>query len=128
MRRLALLLPLLIAGIMFAAPVSQVGAVDLFGGQCQAGQAGANSAACSGNGDDTISGTDGIILRAAALLSIVASIAAILVIMIAGIIFITAGGDSGKVSNARNMIIYSIVGLIVIFLARTIVAFVVTNV
>lgn len=128
MRRIAFLLFLLVVGAMPILPVGQAAALDLFGGQCQAGQAGANSAACSGSGDDNISGTNGIILRVAAALSIIASIAAIIVILIAAIMFITAGGDSSRVSSARNMIIYSIVGLIVIFLARTIVAFVVTNV
>lgn len=101
-------------------------AVNFFGDACNG--AGSGAAACSGSGADNISGTDGIILRAAALISIVAGIAAVIVIMIAGIMFITAAGDSGKISTAKNTITYAVVGLVVIVLARAIVVFVVSNV
>jgi hypothetical protein len=101
-------------------------ALDFFGGACSG--AGSASAACSGNGNDNISGKNGIILRATELVSIIAGIAAIIVIMIAGIMFVTAGGDSNRISTAKNTIIYSVVGLVVIVLARTIVIFVVTRV
>jgi len=100
-------------------------AINFFGdGVCQAHS---NATACSGNGDH-ITGTGGIILRAASLLSIVSGIAAVIAIIIAGITFVTADGDSGKISSAKNTIIYAVVGLIVIFLARAIVVFVVNNV
>lgn len=84
--------------------------------------------ACEGTGQDNISGTNGVILRAAAILSVIASIAAIIAIIVAGIMFVTAAGDSNRISTAKNTIIYSIVGLVVIFLARTIVVFVINNV
>lgn len=101
-------------------------AVDFFGGLCQG--AGQGTAACSGDGKDNISGTDGVILKAAELVSIIAGIAAVIVIMIAAIMFITAGGDAGKISNAKKTIVYAVVGLVVIVLARTIVIFVIGNV
>src|SRR6185369_3107591 len=113
-----------IVGALAAAP-QVASAVDFFGGACQG--AGANSAACSGGGD-TITGTNGIILRAAALISILASVAAVIGLMIAGIMFITANGDSSKLSNAKQMIIYIVVGLLVIFAARAIVVFIINNV
>lgn len=108
-----------------AAPQTAL-AVDFFGGACSG--AGSGSAACSGNGSDTITGTNGIILKAASLMSIIAGIAAVLVIMISGFLFITAGGDSNKISTAKNSLIYAIVGLVVIVLARAIVIFVVSRV
>lgn len=112
--------------IVLALGTNTVSAVNFFGEACKG--TGSSSAACSGNGSDNISGTGGIILQAASLIAIIAGIAAVIMIIIGGFMFVTAGGDSSKVSNARNTIIYSVVGLIVIVLARTIVGFVVTRV
>lgn len=84
--------------------------------------------ACSGDGEDNITGTDGIILRAAGLVALLASVAAVIGMMIAGMMMISANGDSSKISNARQMIIYTAVGLVVVFVARTVVVFIVNNV
>lgn len=119
----ALSLGLLVVVLGASLPVS---AVNFFGDACTG--SGKDSAACSGSGADTISGSDGIIIRAAELVSIVAGIAAVLIIMIAGIMFMTANGDSGKISTAKNAITYAVVGIVIIFLARTIVVFVVNNI
>ena len=45
----------------------------------------------------------------------------VIMIIIAGISYTTSGGDSGKVSKAKNTLTYSIVGLVVAFLAYAIV-------
>ncbi len=42
--------------------------------------------------------------------------------MYAGILFITAGGDAAKVSTARNILLYSIIGIAVAVLAFGLVA------
>jgi type IV secretory pathway VirB2 component (pilin) len=47
---------------------------------------------------------------------------AVITIIVAGIMYATSGGDSGSVGKAKNLILYSIVGLVVIFSA-----FLVTN-
>lgn len=52
-------------------------------------------------------------------------ILAVIVIIYAGIIFITAAGNPGKVAQAKTMIIYAVIGLAVAILAYTIVNFVV---
>lgn len=115
------------AALLLVVLVPQVAsAVDFFGGVCEG--AGSGSAACSGDGDDNISGTDGVVLKAAELISIIAGIAAVIVIMIAGFMFITAGGDSGKISTAKKTIVYAVIGLVVIVLARTIIIFVIGNI
>lgn len=49
---------------------------------------------------------------------------AVLVIIIAGINYATSSGDSGKVSKAKNMIVYAIAGLVVILVAFAITNFV----
>ncbi|TSC75364.1 MAG: hypothetical protein G01um101430_459 [Parcubacteria group bacterium Gr01-1014_30] len=45
-----------------------------------------------------------------------------LVIVIAGYFFVTSGGDPQKVTNARMMVIYAMVGLAIILIAEGIVA------
>lgn len=70
-----------------------------------------------------ISGDTGI----AGILSIVyfvAGIVAVVVIIIAGYIYTTSSGDAGGIKKAKNMILYSVVGLVVIMLAFVITQFV----
>jgi hypothetical protein len=88
---------------------------------------GSTAAACS-NEEQPLSGPRGVLLRVANIIAIIGGIAAVITIIVAGFIFVTAGGDASKVSAARTMITYAVVGLLVIFLARTIVAFIVTRV
>lgn len=45
----------------------------------------------------------------------------VLVIIIAGISYATSGGDSGKVTKAKNTLLYAVVGLLVAFFAFAIV-------
>jgi uncharacterized membrane protein YuzA (DUF378 family) len=58
------------------------------------------------------------------LISIIVSIAAVIMIIIGGFRYIASAGDSGGVSSAKNTIIYAIVGLIVVAMAQIIVRFV----
>lgn len=71
----------------------------------------------------TISGDAGI----AGILSIVyfvAGIVAVIVIIIAGYTYTTSGGDAGGVKKAKNMILYSVIGLVVIMMAFVITQFI----
>ena len=45
----------------------------------------------------------------------------VLMIVISGIMYISSGGDSGRVETAKSMLLYSIIGLIVALLAWVIV-------
>lgn len=58
------------------------------------------------------------------ILSIVVGIVALIAIIFAGFKYITSGGDSNKVSNAKQTLIYAIVGIIVAALAQVLVHFV----
>ncbi|MNL79813.1 hypothetical protein D3C87_2065000 [compost metagenome] len=49
---------------------------------------------------------------------------AVIVIIIAGFIYTTSGGDAGAVKKAKNMVLYSVVGIVVIALAFVITQFV----
>lgn len=73
---------------------------------------------------DPINGDDGIIAKVANILAVVAAIIAVIVVIVAGITMMTSNGDAGKITNSRNAIIYTVVGLLVIITARTIVVFI----
>ena len=49
---------------------------------------------------------------------------AVIVIVIAGLMYAISGGDSGKVAAAKNAILYAVIGLIVAMLSGVIIGFV----
>ena len=60
-------------------------------------------------------------------LSIVAGVAAVIVVLLAGFKYITAAGDSGKITSAKNTLVYAIIGLVIAALAQVIVRTVFTT-
>lgn len=54
-----------------------------------------------------------------------AGIIAVIMIMVAGINYVLAAGDAGKLGKAKTMLIYTIIGLLVVVLSGAIVNFVV---
>lgn len=58
----------------------------------------------------------------------VVGLVAVVMVIVGGIGFTTSQGDSGKVTKARNTLLYGIVGLVVAILAFAIVNFVLSNV
>ena len=62
------------------------------------------------------------------ILSVVVGIVAVIMVIVGGFKFITSGGDSAKVTSARNTIIYALIGLIIVALAQVMVKFVLTKV
>lgn len=55
----------------------------------------------------------------------IAGIVAVLVIIVAGIYYATSNGDASNVQRAKNAILYSVIGIIVIIMAFTITQFVI---
>ncbi|MFA5013624.1 MAG: hypothetical protein WC520_03645 [Candidatus Paceibacterota bacterium] len=70
-------------------------------------------------GEDT--NVKDILNRVADWLFRIAIVVVPLMIIWAGFVFVTAGGDPKKVSNAKQILLYAIVGFVVILLARGIV-------
>lgn len=79
--------------------------------------ANADNAVCK-NKSDNASSLIGTLVNT--LLFIIGALAVVMIIW-AGITYTTSAGDSGKVTRAKNTIVYAIVGLIVAFLAYAIV-------
>src|ERR1700744_1630844 len=89
-----------------------------------AGKSGTN---CEKAGGKDSAGQDAIANIAATVVNIISfigGIAAVILIIVGGVKFITSGGDSQGVASARNTIIYALIGLVVVALAQVIVHFV----
>jgi hypothetical protein len=57
-----------------------------------------------------------------------AGIVAVLVIVIGGVRYTTANGDSSQIQAAKNTILYAVVGLVVVIMAAAITQFIIQNV
>jgi len=97
---------------------------------CLEGSTTNSSAVCeeANNTDNPLVGNDGILTTVANLLSLAAGVIAVIIIVVAGIQMTLSGGDSQKVTNSRNAIIYAAVGIAVIVVARSIVLFVINRI
>ncbi|HEX8762701.1 MAG TPA: hypothetical protein VF733_02965 [Candidatus Saccharimonadales bacterium] len=76
-------------------------------------------------GDPTVESLVGSVVN---ILSWIIGIVAVIMIIISGFTYVTSGGDSGKISNAKTTLIYAIVGLVVVAFSQVIVKFVLTKV
>lgn len=89
--------------------------------------------ACSGLGATTGStcgdpnnaaATNRVVSLAIEVLGWVAGIAAVIMIIVSGLKYITSGGDASAVSSAKNSLIYALIGVVIVALAQFIVHFV----
>jgi hypothetical protein len=85
-----------------------------------------NSAASCDSSAST-GGFNNLLRRIVNIFSAVVGVIAVIMIIVGGLRYITSGGDSSKVSTAKNSIIYAIVGLVIVALAQLIVRFVLTQ-
>lgn len=108
------------AGLAVAAPVGAQ--VNVFP-QCGAG---VDSEVCKGGGK--LFGAGSVWNRILNTLTFVIGAVSVLMIVIGGLRYTLSNGDSTGINNAKNTIIYSVVGLIVAVMANAIVNFVLTNI
>jgi len=94
----------------------------------QAIQCGANGASGqSGSPASAKNGLNNTITKIVNFLSLFVGIAAVVMIIVAGFRYITSGGDATRVSSAKNTVLYSVIGLIIVALAQIIVKFVINT-
>lgn len=127
MRRLRLLLAVFVsAGFLSLAIAQPAAAFDLFNDPCKANP---DATVCSDSksGKNPIYGSDGIVTTVVDILTIVIGVAAVIVIIIAGIQYMLSTGDPTKVNNSKNAILYAVVGLIIAASAQIIVRFIITR-
>lgn len=89
------------------------------------GQNVSSSAFCQDTGTtNPIVGSGGVLTIVINIISAVAGFVAVIMIVISGFQMITSNGNPEKISDARNIIIYSSVGIVVIAIARLIILFI----
>jgi len=115
---------------LLASPIS-VQAKDILGSAAECNNASAgtgSSAVCTDNGTVKSNPNDDPIVDKlqdiAKIIAFIAGAAAIILILVGSLQYITSNGDSNKIKGARDTVIYSLIGLVVVFLAATIIEFV----
>jgi heme/copper-type cytochrome/quinol oxidase subunit 2 len=123
MKKLFIILSLVAACGLTLSPIlcNDAGAVsiDLFQSTCS----GSDSSTCKAQNDDTKKFANNIVNT----LMWVIGVTAVVMIIVGGLMYVTSFGDANKVQIAKNIILYSVVGLIVALSAYAIVAFVVSR-
>lgn len=81
----------------------------------------------SNTGQDPLTGTGGILLRAGNILAVITGMASVIILILGSIKYIISGGDANAIESAKNTIVYALIGLIVAVLARSIIVFVINK-
>ena len=85
---------------------------------------------CPG-GEIKITGLDQVLVviaNAARIGMMVAGALAVIFLLVASIYYITSTGDAGRVKQAKDMILYTIIGLVVIVVAYGVITFVTSRI
>lgn len=88
-------------------------------------QEGAEAARCDGCPADLF-GDNGVFKKVTNTILYIVGIIAVIMLIIGGIRYVTSGGDAKKVTDAKNTVLYAIIGLVIAFLAFAIVNFVIS--
>lgn len=121
------MLAVLLSPVFVAVP--SAGAVDVFNENlCERQVNNSNSSAvCTdknvGN-ENPLFGPSGILTAIINILTIVVGIAAVIMIVFAGLRYVTSGSNPQDAANARERIVYALVALVVAGLAQVLVRFV----
>lgn len=89
---------------------------------------GANTATGQTGCADTSSTISKTVRNMVNLFSTIIGIVAVVMIMVSGFRYITANGDTGQITSARQTIMYAIVGLIIVAVSQSLVHFVLNRV
>lgn len=128
-RKLTVLLAVLTVVASFAAAPRPAYAADVLNGVNCSSAAVSKSAVCQDKtSTDPVSGKNGLLLKIVRIIAIAAGAAAVIMIIIAGFQYLLSAGDATKATNARNALLYAVVGLLVIVLAQSIISFVITKI
>ena len=114
---LKIIIPTLIIGLTALFVVPEVSALTL--------QEGAEAARCDGC-PGNLFGNTGVFKQVTNTILYIVGIVAVIMLIIGGIKYVVSGGDSKKVTDAKNTILYAIIGLVIAFLSYAIVRFVIT--
>ena len=88
-------------------------------------QEGAEAARCDGCPKDLF-GNTGVFKQVTNTILYIVGIIAVIMLIVGGVKYLISGGDNKKVTDAKNTVLYAIIGLVIAFLAFAIVNFVIT--
>ena len=125
---LTLLLALVVPSVALAAEPAQGVRTDIFQ-VCQTVKA-SDSTVCKDRGDSSnpLTGKDGLIIKIAHIVGVIAGAAAVIIIIISGLRYILSNGDTKQATDSRNSLLYALIGLVIIVLAESIISFVINRV
>ena len=132
MKRLLVINFLILLTFIGVAGLQPAYADPLFGGDGQRalceGDA-AKSAVCQDNTDkNPLTGDGGVLIGIANIIALIAGAAAVIVLIVSSIRYITSGGDQQKVSSAKSTLINALIGIAVIVLGRTLIVYVLNRI
>ena len=115
---LKFILPVLLMGVVAAVMIApETSALTL--------QEGAEAARCDGC-PENLFGDTGVFKQVTNTILYIVGIIAVIMLIIGGIKYVVSGGDAKKVTDAKNTVLYAIIGLVIAFLAFAIVNFVIS--
>lgn len=116
---LRIILPIMLLVVVFGlAVVPEVSALTL--------QEGAEAAKCDGCPSDLF-GETGAFRQITNTILYIVGVIAVIMLIIGGIRYVISGGDAKKVTDAKNTVLYAIIGLVIAVFAYAIVNFVITS-
>lgn len=125
----ALALPVLAfaAAVVPAVPAfAQTECPAVSGGEGLSLSAGANCAKAEEQQTDLF-GESGVFKRITDVMLFLIGAISVIMLIIGGVRYVLSGGESGKVSEAKNTILYAVIGVVVAILAYAVVNFVVNS-
>jgi hypothetical protein len=135
-KRFLVMLPLLsllfmaIPNTSYASDLLTNGARGSTSDYCTGSAGASSSAVCTDESNPNTSpiyGKNGLLIKIANIIAFIAGIAAVIVIIVGALQYVTAGGDSNKASSARGTITGALIGLAIIVLAGTIIDFLINR-
>jgi len=125
-----LLAVLALFGFFLAPALPAAAQTDPFADACSKNGAG-TSAACtnpSRGGANPLTGPNGTLTKVTKLIGYIAGICTVIIVVVAGFMYVTSGGDPGKISNAKDAIIYALIGVVITIIAQAIIYFVLARI
>lgn len=86
------------------------------------------SAACGTTNQDPITGNNGVLAKATQLIAVIAGVAALIMLVVSGLFYVTSDGDPSKISSAKSTLIGAIIGLAIVAVAQGLITFVIRGV
>jgi hypothetical protein len=121
------LLSAIVACLFTLAPTATAAAASNFNNAACNGAAVVSGGNCPGSGKAATDSINNVIRTAIIILSVIVGVAAVVMIIVSGLRFITSNGDASSIASAKSGLTWALIGLVVVGLAQFIVHFVLNS-